>query len=70
MNKEVLWFFGVIIILVCSIIYGLSLIPKLPASEPTALFTKDGCTIYRWYDKGQRMYYTKCDDGTSPTISR
>jgi S-adenosylhomocysteine hydrolase len=38
--------------------------------QPEAMVTKDGCTIYKWYDKGERMYYTKCEDGTSPLIAR
>lgn len=70
MNKDVLWFLVIITIVVCSMGYGLTLIPKLPVQEPVALITKDGCTIYKWYEKGERMYYTRCDDGTSPTLSR
>ena len=37
---------------------------------PEALFTKDGCTVYKWYDKGNRMYFTKCEDGSTPSVSR
>lgn len=63
--KEILW---ILLLIVIFLIFLPS--PNYIQREPSALFTKDGCTIYRWYDKGQRMYYTKCDDGTSPTISR
>ena len=30
------------------------------AQEPTLVYTKDGCSTYRFYDKGSRNYYTDC----------
>lgn len=68
--KDVMGFMVIIMIIAFSISYGIMQMPEPKIHQPIALVTKEGCTIYRWYDKGQRMYYTKCDDGTSPTIAR
>lgn len=42
------------------------LIAIMPINEvdrqPNAIYEKDGCTVYRYYDKGNRMYFTKCGD--------
>ena len=32
------------------------------SKEPTLVYTKDGCSTYRFYDKGTRNYYTKCEN--------
>lgn len=32
-------------------------------NEPTVIYQKDGCDVYRYYDKGNRLYFTKCSDG-------
>lgn len=29
--------------------------------EPELIYTKDGCSTYRFYDKGTRNYYTNCE---------
>jgi len=29
--------------------------------DPEELYTKDGCTFYRMYDKGDRHYFKKCN---------
>jgi uncharacterized lipoprotein len=29
------------------------------------LFTKDGCTVYRFYDAGSPRYFTNCSGSTS-----
>ena len=33
------------------------------------LFTHEGCTVYRFTDSGHFHYYTKCNTGTSETLS-
>jgi hypothetical protein len=65
-----IWYVGAISSIISIGIYFFMKIPEPQVHQPTALITKDGCTIYKWYDKGERMYYTKCEDGSSPTISR
>lgn len=29
--------------------------------QPELIYTKDGCSTYRFYDKGARNYYTNCE---------
>jgi len=31
------------------------------SKEPELVYTKDGCSTYRFYDKGTRHYYTNCE---------
>ena len=33
--------------------------------EISQLFTNDGCTVYRFYDAGRSVYYTKCEGAAS-----
>lgn len=33
------------------------------------LFTKDGCTVYRFYDAGNHRYFTNCSGSTMGVIS-
>lgn len=33
--------------------------------EVETLFTKDGCTVYRFWDAGHRRYFTNCAGTTS-----
>lgn len=33
------------------------------------LFTKEGCTVYRFYDAGYYRYFTNCSGSTMSTIS-
>lgn len=33
------------------------------------LFTKDGCTVYRFYDAGYHRYFTNCSGSTMSSIS-
>lgn len=33
------------------------------------LFTVDGCTAYRFYDKGRAIYYTNCKGATDSTYN-
>ncbi len=33
------------------------------------LFVQDGCTVYRFYDAGQLVYFTKCEGVTNSSAS-
>ena len=33
--------------------------------EVDTLFTKDSCTVYRFYDAGEYRYFTNCSGGTN-----
>lgn len=35
--------------------------------EVDKLFTYEGCTVYRFYDSGDYIYYTNCTGGTTTT---
>lgn len=37
--------------------------PEIPVDT---LFTKDGCTVYRFWDNGRR-YFVRCESGSSST---
>lgn len=45
------------------------------AHEPTdnaavpvdTLFTKDGCTVYRFYDGGRNRYFARCEGAATTT---
>jgi len=32
-----------------------------PTANVNVLFNIDGCTVYRFYDHGDYVYFTKCD---------
>ena len=32
------------------------------SQEPQLIHVKDGCSTYRFYDKGTRNYYTNCEE--------
>jgi len=40
-----------------------------PTAEVDTLFTKDGCTVYRFYDRMSFHYFVKCSN-ESTAISR
>lgn len=37
------------------------------AIKVDTLFTKDGCTVYRFEDAGRYRYFVRCDTGQSRT---
>jgi hypothetical protein len=30
--------------------------------NPTLVTTKDNCSVYKYYDKGDKLYFTTCDE--------
>jgi len=56
------------LILLIGIIYGAKGVPKV-SKEPEVLTVQGECTIYKMYDKGNRIYFSKCLDGTEMPIS-
>jgi hypothetical protein len=37
------------------------------AIQVDTLFTKDGCTVYRFEDGGRNRYFVRCDNGQTRT---
>ena len=55
-----------LIVLFLAIVIELQILERADFSEePVAVQTIDGCTTYKYYIKGERHYYTKCqtEDG-------
>lgn len=52
----------VIIVLTGSVMYTYAVViaDSIPKNHPEVFVTKDGCTTYKWYDKGERMYSKEC----------
>lgn len=61
---------GLILFVIPILILYLAIFVKPDIQEMVPVITKDGCTIYRWYDKGERMYITKCGEISIPIITR
>jgi hypothetical protein len=58
--------YGLVILIVSGlIIFGVT----TPVSKPTLLTTKGNCSIYKMYDKGNRIYFTECTNGETMPIS-
>lgn len=38
--------------------------------EVQFLFEHEGCKVFKFYDNGQRVYYTNCDGSTSWEVTR
>lgn len=38
-------------------------------AEVSRLFTHDGCTVYRFFDRGQYRYFTNCSGSTMSVAS-
>jgi len=61
--KDIPWYCVVIICLILGFVielYATTLYNTALLKEPEILLQKDGCTIYKSYVKGERIYDTKC----------
>lgn len=61
-----LWLFALLILSSC---YPGQPLVKAPAENNgtynvSYLFESGGCKVYRFYDRGQYVYYTNCQGGT------
>lgn len=55
-------------IVIIGAVYGSKIRPKVtPQAE--VLTVQGDCTIYKMYDKGHRIYFSKCLDGEEMPLS-
>ena len=59
MNTLNQFLIGILFISVIAIWFLVMLSPI--KQQPELIYTKDGCSTYRFYDKGTRNYYTNCE---------
>lgn len=59
-------FFAILCMICMFILFGmifLLLYTPIPIDkEPTLVTTKDNCSVYKYYDKGDKIYFTTCDE--------
>lgn len=63
--KDIPWYCVVIICLILGFVierYVTIISESIEPKEPEVFMIKDGCTIYKSYVKGERIYTTKCKD--------
>ena len=53
-------FILIILIMTVSLAGILMMAPVQVPKEPELVATKDGCNVYRYYDKGNKIYFNTC----------
>lgn len=65
---------GFIVVFIAALLVGCEKPPIATASTDNreisvnTLFTKDGCTVYRFEDAGRNVYFVKCERGGNDAV--